>query len=194
MTLPKIRLEPWHQLVLGALGLLVAAVFAVRFLFVPLLGHLDEARSTWRDLDVKIADAQTLIGQLPEQERGLEQAMERYRSLESRLGAGRSVAQVLELLAAQAKEHRLELVAVQPRAESQPPKLMTLGPELVLREVPLTLELNGRYRQIGEFLGTLAGNSYVAVVKTMRVTRPQAEGPKLKAQIELTVYVSDRSA
>ena len=141
---------------------------------------------------MKIADAQVLIEQLPTQEKALQLTRERYGTLENRIGAGQSVARILEMLSQQAKERRLELVAVQPRAQKSEQHMLSLGPEMTLRETPLSIQLTGRYRSLGEFLGALTHASFVASVQKVTVTKSETTSEQLRAEVLLTMYLSEQ--
>ena len=183
------------QLMLGVTGAAVILVLAIRFLYLPALGRIGERRTTIQGLKVKMADAQALAAQRPAYEAALQDAEQRYQALEHRVGNGQSVGKILELLGAQAKTHRLELTVVQPAPDQlQAARAVTLGPELTLREVPLTLQVSGRFRQIGEFLGGLQEAPFLSSVRTLTMAKPQAESSLLRAELVLTVYVAERGA
>ena len=188
----KIRLEFRQQVFLGLTGALLVVILSLRFIYLPVLARINERRALLTDLRVKIADAQVLAGQLPGQEQALQLAREHYGdALESWIGKEQSVARILERLSAQAKDHRLELVAIQPRAEDHEPRVVILGPEVTLREVPLTLQLTGRYRQLGEFLGDLPTAPFLASIRELKMTKPQADRAELRTDLVLAVYLSE---
>lgn len=189
----QLNLKTSQTWLLGVTGALLALVLVVRFLYLPVIARIGERRATLTDFRVKIADAQGLAQQLPDQEKMLQRARERSSTLESRIAEGQSVARILELLSARAKDHRLELVAVQPRAEHNEPRILILGPEVTLREIPLNLRLTGRYRQVGEFLGELPTAPFLASVHTLVLTKPQADTTQLTADLALAVYLAERS-
>ena len=190
MKAPTIRLEPRQQLFLGGAGGVLALTFAARFLFVPALAAIGARRATLRDLEVKTADAGVLISQLPQHQAALEQAQESYRAVvERRVGQGQSVARILDTLSRDAKAQRLELVTVQPRAGENEKRLVVLGPELTVSEVPLTLQVTGRYRSLGEFLGKLPDAPFLSSVRQLTVTKPNTVRAELRADLVLAVYL-----
>lgn len=194
MILPKIRLEARSKLFLGVTGGLLALVWIVRFLYLPVLSRLGAARAALRDLTVKIGDAQGLTQQLPAQRAALEQARGAYKAMYGRVGDGQSVARILEELSEEAKGQRLELVAVQPRSSEEEQGVLVVGPDLALREVALTLQLKGRYQQMGEFLSRFPEAPFLASVRTLRMRKPQADSAQLEAELDLVVYLVDRPA
>ena len=188
------KLEMRQKLLLGVTGGLVALVWLFRYLYLPAIATIEARRATLQDLKVKIADAQVLTAQLPDHQAALRDAQERYRALESRLGAGQSVARVLEALSAEAKDHRLELAALKPRTDERERRVFALSPEMLLTEMPLTLQLTGRYRQLGEFLGGLRDAPFVASVQELKITKPEAGHAQLQADLVLAVYLAERAA
>ena len=194
MKLPTIKLSPRAQLLLGVTGGLVLAVWVIRFLYLPLLGGLADRRTRLRDLAVKIEDARILTVRLPQQQAALQQAMTAFRLANARVGEGQSVAHILEQLGLQAKSYQLELAAAQPRtADDQIPPI-TMGPEFALREVPLTLQLKGRYQPVGEFLGWIAAGPFVASVKKVSIRKLQADSTQLEADVVVAAYLAERPA
>ena len=191
MKRPAIHLETRQKLLLGGTGALVALVLAARFLYLPVVARIGERRVALTDLRVKTADAHLLAARLADEERTLTEAQAQHRALERRAGGGQSVARILETLSQQAKDHRLELVAVQPREEDESEtRTLTLGPELTLQEIPLRLQLTGRYRQIGEFLGGLIHTPFISSVRELRMRKPEAGSATLQADLVLAVYLA----
>lgn len=190
--MPPIKLSTPQKVALRLVGSVVVIAGLVRFFYYPVLARMMQQRAKIQELRIKTAEARTLAAQRPAQEAEFQRVQERYRALEQHIGTGQSIARILEALSDDAKRHRLALTAVQPRMESRGPRLLRLGPETVLREVPLSLQLTGRYRQIAEFLGGLNEAPFVGVVRTVTMTKAQSEGLSLKADVELAVYLEER--
>ncbi|MDP3768370.1 MAG: type 4a pilus biogenesis protein PilO [Dehalococcoidia bacterium] len=142
-------------------------------------------------LQAQIAEAQRATAEQPDRARRLEEAKQRLTPLTRRVGQGQSMARVLETLNARAQAHRLQIVAVQPRAAAASAARAAAG-SLTLREAPLELQVSGRYRQIGEFLGSLAEAPFLAAVRTVTLSSPQ-ESPLLEGRISLVVYLEEQT-
>ena len=193
-TVQRLGLNTRYLYGLAGTGLLVVAVLLARFVYLPVLGRVAERQGTLRDLRVKLADVHVATERLPQEERRLEEVREHYQLIERRIGQGQSMARILEALNVQAQEHRLQLAAVQPRAEETPAIPLRLSPEITVEEIPLTLQLTGRYRHLAEFLGALQDAPFVSSVKQLAVTRLEAGSPKLRADVVLAVYVRERES
>ena len=185
----KMVLGSRQQLMLGAAGTVVSLALMARFLLLPGLTHLRERRGVLQELQVKTADAGTLVSRLPKEHAALQDVQGRSRALASRVGERQSVARILETLSRQAKAGQLELVTMQPRAGESGKHLLNFGPELTLSEVPLTLQVTGRYQALGEFLGQLSEAPFLSSVRTLSMTRPDAAHPELRADLVLVVYL-----
>jgi len=184
---PRIpTLDPRAWLALGIVG----AALAVRCLFVPAAGRVVTGQRTLKELTANISNAREMAARVAQEEAVLQQSQERYRLLERRVGTEQSVARILEALGAQAREHRLELVALQPRADDEEQDTLSFGPDLTLREIPLTLQLTGRYRHVGAFLGRLADQPFVASVKSLTMAKPETNSVQLSANLVLAVYLA----
>ena len=188
----KIKLGTKYKALAGLTGVLVVLVLAARFLYVPAMARVNRHRAALQDLKVKIADAHVLTEQLPQQQSALEDAQQRHRMMFGRVGDGQSVARILEQLSALAKSEHVELATVQPRADEEP-RLVAMTPDLTMREIPLRLQLKGRYQQIGNFLGHLPTAPFIASVRQCSMTKPQGETAQLEAELVIGVYVADRA-
>lgn len=163
----------------------------LRVVYLPLLAGIGDRYARLQELRVKIADVRVLKEQQPTQQKALDHIKARYQVLRQQVGEGQSIARILETLSRQAKHHRLELVAVQPPAEEEEPRRVSVGSDLTLRELPLSVQLTGRYRQVGEFLGELSRAPFLSSVRQLRMTKPQADRATIQADLALVVYLAD---
>lgn len=192
MKVRRLHLKRYQQALGGITAALLIFLLLVRFIYLPVVARIGDRRTRLKDLQSKIADARGLTEQLPSQEAALQQVKTRYETLVNRIGKGQAVvARALETLSVRAKDHRLELVAVQPRESDGGQRTITLGQELTLREVSLTLQLTGRYRQVGEFLGGLADDPLLASVRTLGMAKAHTVGTTLRADVGLAVYLTE---
>ena len=181
------RQQPWVMLGVG----LVAFAGIVWGLDRPLLSRIRRQRALWRERQVQAADAELVLAQGAKQDAAFEQVQQAYQALARRLARSPSLAAVLEQLGRRATEQGLELTATQPKGSVEP-RLIALGLGIRLREVPLTLQLTGRYRDIGEFLAVLPREPFLASVHRLAITKQEAEGVPVQADLALLVYLPDR--
>ena len=177
--------------VAAAIGMLLLAIPTV---FAPTMRRMSLERVTLKELCARIDNAQKLAINRQSEQQTLQAAQERHQALEKRIGEGQSVARVLETLTRQAKDWRLELTAVQPRADVGLQQTTAIGPDIRLRQVPLMLEVTGRYRQLGEFLDDLAQGPYLVSVRKLTIVEQERAEGHLKANIVLVLFLSARSS
>lgn len=186
---PLSKLDSRQQLlVMGAGGLLLMAA-GVRGVYLPLFARIRVQQTQLREWQAKAAVAAQLLSQRGTQETALKQAQQASRALESRIGRTPSLASFLERLGQRAKGARLELVAAQPKDAAASPRLIALGPQMQVREVPLTLQLTGRYRGLGEFLAALDREPVLFSIRHLTITKAQAEGAQVQADLLLHLYL-----
>jgi Tfp pilus assembly protein PilO len=116
--------------------------------------------------------------------------------LRRRIGAGQSVARVLESISFLAREERVEIAAIQPQVAEEgevPTAVLELGPELSLRETPLTLSVVGTYRQVGMFLSHLTQGPFLASIRSLRLTKPTEGSSRLRADLAVSVYLAEQA-
>lgn len=188
----NVKLTMPYVYLLGGTGSLCVLLLLLRFCYLPVIFRIGERRAALQELRVKMVDVQRVRVDLPKQEAALRRAEERYRTLEKRLGHGQSVARILEELNELAKHKRVQLVATQSSIDEREGRLVTLGPDMILREVPLTVQLTGRYRQMAEFLGALDDAPFIASVQRLHMTKAQRDGYTLQADLALAVYLAER--
>jgi Tfp pilus assembly protein PilO len=169
----------------------MASLLCLRLFCVPLLGRLAAVRLHLREVDARLAEGAALIGQRTAHDTALARAQQQYAAATQRLGADTSLARVLETFKAQAQNHRLEFTATQPRAAEAAPRLVTMGEGLTLREVPLTLQLTGRYRHIGEFLAGLTEEPFAVAVRSLKMARAETSRTQVRAELLLMVYLTE---
>ena len=186
------KLSPQQQLLVAIPVGALAVVCVIRVLYLPLLARINDQQALLRDLKVKATDADLLVSQRSAKDATFTQVQQAFRALEARLGRAESLASILEQLGRHAKDHRLELVAVQPKANTDTARVVTLGPQLQVRQVPLTLQLTGRYRSIGEFLAELPREPFLSSIQRIAITKPQADRAPLTADVALAVYLAER--
>ena len=193
LSMPSLRLQAPYRIALAVTGALVLSVWLVRYLYLPVMARIGTQRAELRALSVKTADADVLTSALPNYQVALGEAESRYQVLEKRV-TGQSLARILDELGRWAKNHKLEVVAVQPRPEAGSDVILEPGPKLRLRELPLTLKLRGRYRQVGEFLAKLPDAPFFATVRQLQIRQPISESAQLDVDMVLAVYLNeDRS-
>jgi Tfp pilus assembly protein PilO len=162
----------------------------VRLVWLPVLGAVAEQRAMLHEVQVKMADAELVMARLSEEEEALAEVRERFNTFERWVGYGKSMARVLETLSQRARDHRLELVAIQPPVQADA-QTIELSPGLRLREVPVQLTLTGRYRNIGAFLGELAEAPFLTSVRLLKIVRPEGISLRLQADVVLGVYLGE---
>ena len=192
MSNNKVSITPQQHVWIELGVLLVASFLCVRLFCLPLLGRLATVRMHLREVEAHLAEGTALIGQRATHETTLARAQQQYATATQRLGADTSLARVLETFKAQAQNHRLEFTATQPRAAEAAPRLVTMGEGLTLREVPLTLQLTGRYRHIGDFLAGLTEEPFAVAVRSLKMARPETSRTQVRAELLLMVYLTDK--
>ena len=181
-----------QRVMIGGVGVLIVVLALLRWLYAPAVGRLRARWDALRDLNTQIAGARALAAQPQDEELAARRLQARRRALEGRIGRDQSVARILEELRLQATHHQLGIVVLQHHSENEPQsRLVRLGPSLPMREIPLHVQVTGRYRQIAEFLGELPAAPFVAAVKTMTLTKPQVESGRLQADLDCTVYLAE---
>lgn len=184
------RLEARQQMLLLGAGGVAAAVLLLRFVYLPLWGQVSQRAAQLRDLQVKIADARIVSERLADQDGLLRKTRERYELVRNRIGDEQSVGRILEALNRQAVDQQLEVLAMQPGGDGRTPERLPLNSTLALREAPVLLRLQGRYRNLGEFLGQLSDAPFLASVRELEL-KPAASGSQLEARLVLSVYVTE---
>ena len=187
----RLHLEPRDDLLLGLTGLGVLLLLVVRGCCLPVLGQMRQRQVEANGLRVRMADAEGLLSKLPEEEAAYQQARQRFEDAQRHLGAGQSLARILDALRVRAGECHLEFRATQaPPPGGDTDKTLQLGPQMVLHEAPVTLTLVGRYRDVGEFLASLREARFLTEVRALSM-KPQPDGAtQLEASITLTVYLA----
>lgn len=186
-------LTPRHRLVLGLAGAAALLVLLIRWVYLPVVGRIRDRAAAIRELRVKLADAQTVLSRLPAQEAAFQETSVRFGAFQARVGTDEALARILDTLRREAEREHLEFRANQLPTEDTAERAMRLGSTLVLRPVPVTLNLVGRYRSLGEFLGSLEHLPAVVTIETLSLSHKPELHPRLEATVQLAVYLVGRS-
>ena len=192
IALPKVKLQAPYLYLLAATAGLSVLLMAGRLVYLPVIATIRDRHVALTELRVKMADVHRITEELPRQKLAVRKITERYAVLQRRLGQGQSVARILEQLNGVAKSKRVQLIATQSSAEQVTERNVNIGSEITLREIPLAVQVTGRYRQVAEFLGALDEAPFVASVRRLSLTRPERENPQLHADLLVAVYIANR--
>lgn len=189
-----LKLEGQSRMLASAAGIGLAVVLVACFVAMPVLKRLARQWQTLRTLEAQLAEARRMDTALPGLQARVQDLQSRYHDVKERIGDGQSTARILEILSEQARAAGVELTAVQPRVGEDEQRVLAVGANLSLREQPLRLQITGRYRQLGEFLGRLPEASFLGSVRNLHIVKPSPGSSRLEAELVLAVYVSERPA
>jgi Tfp pilus assembly protein PilO len=184
----KLHLQP----AVGVAVALALTLIAVRLLLLPVVERIGMQRDAARQLRRSIEEAQMVSLELAARRDAFRRATDRMAEIESRIGKGQALARVLDTLRSQATRCHVMMSATQ-LAENQDQTLappIPLAAELRLQEVPVSVTLAGRYRQLGEFLAALTDAPFLSEVRSLTIKRKADRGSQLEAQMELVVYLA----
>jgi len=179
---------PRHILVIGAVGLVFLLVASVRCVEVPLGHRIVREWSKLHAVRAQSITAQELERRFVEQQARLQKTQAALAAIKLHIGTVQGMAKALETLRQHAVSHHLDLTVTQQLAEEEAGAL-TLAPDVALHDVPLTLHLEGRYRDIGAFLGGLTSLPFVSTVREWQI-QPSATHPaRLEGTVHLVLYL-----
>ena len=182
----------WREPLRVAIAAVIFGVAALGCLFV--MRNLPRQQAEVHALRAKLALAHELQADASSSavEAGAQQAAYHQR-LEQR-HVESSLAMVVDSIGEQARRHRLELTGLQPNASSAAMEPVALPTGLTLKPMPMTIQLQGRYRQIAEFLQAVTHESFLASVTSCHLTPKQERPATLIADVTLIVYLAPQTA
>jgi Tfp pilus assembly protein PilO len=189
MNLPRIRIRLWQQIGLASALAVCVLLAAARMVYVPLWGNAAQNRAAAFDLQVKLSDAQSVTPLILEQERRLELSRLRVQELQSELGSGQNLARTLEQLDDCAVKAGVLMSLSQDAALPAP-----VDEVLSMQQVTVTVQVSGRYPQLGQFFNQLAQAPFVSRVRSLSVTRHEPSSSQLAATILLELLLSGDAA
>lgn len=184
----KVSVQP----VVGLAVALALSLIAVRWLLVPIVDRIGMQRAAMQELRRSIEEARMVSLELAARRDAFRRATDRVAEIEARIGKGQALARVLDTLRTEAGRCHVVMSATQ-LAEGQGQTLappIPLAPELRLQEVPVSVTLTGRYRQLGEFLAALTDAPFLSEVRSLSIKRKADRASQLEAQMKLIVYLA----
>lgn len=175
-----------QRIILVVLAGIILIVLVNNFLLKPVT-------SKRRDLRLRY---QSLEGELKRKEFELEEARaktetERITSLEEKY---RHTQKRLDYLKGRLPKERqipalLSQIASQARLEYNLIRMLPEESRLVYKEIPIQIQIKGRYQDLGEYLKDLEESTRLIKIKSLGIkTDPQAP-PKLDVMLEIATYI-----
>ena len=175
-------------IMLGVYGLAGAVLLGA--LYAPAVARHHRVRAELQELRSRLLEADLVLPTLESRERTLVAAREQQRRLLVRAGSQRALSTAFAAMKAEAEQHGVQLQAQDFGGDLERARLLTSVPDLLLREVPVTVTLSGHYRAIAEFLGSWTAAPFLVSMRHLEMAPPERRGADLRAEVELSLYVA----
>ncbi len=176
-------LKPWARLlILCLLGVLPAAW---NYLDVAPILEVEQEEASNREQSArkKLADAKTLIKDLPAMEEKLLVTKDLLKKAEARLPNQIFVDEVLQFVSKSANESDVAIRKFEPMGNK------VIEGDYPYNEVRFKISMDGRYGRLGEWLDTVAGSESNAYLKSWKIQRgvvldnPEVPGEKNRVEV-----------
>lgn len=152
-------------------GIAIAAAIVIAFVYLPLISEIRRRSVEYNSLTHQLSAARINLGSFKGMEAG------------KRLIQEREISSVIDAIAAEGRRHLLDF-----RAISQEELRHIEENHLIL---PVKIEMEGDYRQLGLFFGALENiKGAVVTAEEFRIWRDERILPKISAAVVLNIHLS----
>ncbi len=177
---PIINAPAPQKIVAGIMGLLVILGVAYVFLLQPVITVVDQLRPEVATLQREVAQNRTILADLMKFRREAAELETRLNALKDRLPSEREMPGLYRTLTDAAAAAGLGVSLFQPRAAVT---------QEVYTEIPITLNGEAGYHQVGEFLEKVAKLPRVVTVNEIKMTTGTRPRSPVKAELVLATYM-----
>jgi type IV pilus assembly protein PilO len=177
---PIINAPASQKMVAGIMGLLVIGGVAYVFLLQPVIAHIDQLRPEVATLQREVAQNRAILADLMKFRREAAELEARLDALKDRLPSEREMPGLYRTLSEAAAAAGLGVSLFQPRPAAT---------HEVYTEIPITLNGESGYHQLGEFLEKVARLPRVVTVNEMKMITGTRPRNPVKAELVLATYM-----
>jgi type IV pilus assembly protein PilO len=177
---PIVNAPASQKIVAGVMGLLVIGGVAYVFLLQPVITHIDQLRPEVATLQREVAQNRAILADLMKFRREAAELEARLEVLKDRLPSEREMPVLYRTLSEAAAAAGLGVSLFQPRP---------VATHEVYTEIPIALNGESGYHQLGEFLEKVAKLPRVVTVNEMKMTSGNRPRNPVKAELVLATYM-----
>jgi len=177
---PIVNAPASQKIVAGVMGLLVISGVAYVFLLQPVITHIDQLRPEVATLQREVAQNRAILADLMKFRREAAELEARLEVLKDRLPSEREMPVLYRALSEAAAAAGLGVSLFQPRP---------VATHEVYTEIPIALNGESGYHQLGEFLEKVAKLPRVVTVNEMKMTSGNRPRNPVKAELVLATYM-----
>ena len=182
-------------LIASGIALIVIVVFFM-LVYLPERNKVNELKNRLKVMDDQIKLTEAMLGDLNRLAPILADMQKELVSFEGRLPDRRKISLVISELFNLAKSSSVKVVSIKPQEpitltddNKQP---ITLG-KTRLKSMKVTLELQGSYREIAEYVKKIQDSlNILATIDDVTIRKDDNIVPDLPADLVLTVYIADK--
>lgn len=179
---------------LGVFILVIVLLF--QFVYFPKSRQVRMLTAEYKKVKGDIDELYNFIGRDGNLETNIIEKRKGLAVLESAFPVEKEVANIIRQINEEARRFNVNVIYLKPRdleiyrdGEGEELKIA----DYFCKCTPLTLNVESRYRSLGEFLiGLEAGRAPMITIEEVYIERDQDKAPAVKAEIDLTAYVLGR--
>lgn len=177
---PIVNAPAPQKLVAGVMGLLVLVGVAYVFLLQPVITVVDQLRPELEKLQREVATSRAILADLMRFRQEAAELEARLNALKDRLPSEREMPGLYRTLSDAAAASGLGVSLFQPRPTAT---------HEVYTEIPITLNGEAGYHQLGEFLERVARLPRVVTVNEIKMTTGNRPRNPVRAELVLATYM-----
>lgn len=180
------KIPKQQRIILAVLVGIILIVLLNNRLFKPRISERREWRSKYQKLETELKSEEFKL-----QEDRAKTETERIASLEEKY---RHTQKNLDYLKGRLPKEKqipalLSQIASQARLEYSLIKMLPEESRLVYKEIPIQIQLKGRYQDLGEYLKDIEESTRLIKIKSLSIKTDPKAPPKLDVTLEIATYI-----
>lgn len=180
------KIPKQQRIILAVFAGIILIVVINNLLFRPIISKREELRLKYQSLEAELkrkefelqeAQAKTEAERITSLEKKYRHTQKKLEYLKGRLPKEKQIPALLSQIASQA---RLEYNLI---------KMLPEERRLVYKEIPIQIQVKGRYQDLGEYLKRLEESTRLIKIKNLSIKADPKAPPKLDVTLEIATFV-----
>ena len=184
----KFKIEQREKVIIGVVILILISIGVYRLLFIPRVRKIGNVRKEIEILSIKARDARSLEKEIPDLEKEVISGRKEFSLFKEGVIEKMAISQAISKLSQAGERYELKFLSIKPR-DIREAEFVCIGPGISCCKLLITMDIEGRYNNLGKYLAELENLSLMARVEHLEIHGKSDVLPNIKAVLILALYV-----
>ena len=184
----KFKIEQREKVIIGTVIIIVVAIGLYRLLFIPRIRKVGDIRKEIEILSIKAKDARGLEEKIPGLKEEVLPKQKEFSLFKEGLIEKIEISQAISKLSQAGERYELKFLSIKPK-DIREAEMVCIGKDLSCCKLLITMDIEGRYNNLGKYLAELENLSLMARVEHLEIHGKSDVLPNIKAVLILALYI-----